>query len=42
MKADGDHRAFITCDLIANQVIEMLTIVNYENKLFILKTNYET
>jgi hypothetical protein len=42
MKADGGHRAFLTCDLIANQIIEMLTIVNYENKLFILKTNYET
>jgi hypothetical protein len=42
MKADGDHRAFITSDLIVNQIIEMLTIVTYENKLIILKTNYET
>jgi hypothetical protein len=40
MKADGDHRAFITSDLIVNQIIEMLTIVTYENKLIILKTNY--
>jgi hypothetical protein len=42
MKADGDCSAFLTCDLIANQIIEILTIVNYEDKLFIFKTNYET
>jgi len=42
MKADGDRSAFLTCDLIANQIIEILTIVNYEDKLFIFKTNYET
>ncbi len=40
MKADDDHRAFITSDLIVNQIIEMPTIVTYENKLIILKTNY--